>query len=105
MRLPSNHLISRINSTELAHNEVADRSTTSQKSSLPQITRSVSRALPPDRHSASEFMQLARDNGADTVEMNLEPSAVARTAREVVLGPATEVVPKWVGTLLSGHSR
>jgi len=34
-----------------------------------------------------------------------EPSAVARTAREVILGPATEVVPKWVGTLLSGHSR
>ena len=50
-------------------------------------------------------MQLARDNGADTVEMNLEPSTVARTAREVILGPATEVVPKWVGTLLPGHSR
>ena len=54
---------------------------------------------------ASEFIQVARDHGADTVEMNLEPSAVARTAREVILGPATEVVPKWVGTLLSGHSR
>jgi hypothetical protein len=42
---------------------------------------------------------------SSAVPMNLEPSAVARTAREVILGPATEVVPKWVGTLLSGHSR
>eukprot|EP01030_Chromulinospumella_sphaerica_P017384 gene17384-17214_t len=40
---------------------------------------------------ASEFMQLARDHGADTVEMNLEPSAVAKAAGEVILGPATEV--------------
>ena len=45
---------------------------------------------------ASEFMQLARNSRADTVEMNLEPSAVAQTAGEVILGPATEVVPKWV---------
>lgn len=52
---------------------------------------------------ASEFMQLARDHGADTVEMNLEPSAVSETAGEVILGPATEVVPRWVETLLSGH--
>ena len=43
---------------------------------------------------ASEFMQLARDHGADTVEMNLEPSAVAKAAGEVILGPATEVVPR-----------
>lgn len=49
---------------------------------------------------ASEFMKLARDHGADTVEMNLEPSAVAWTAGEVILGPATEVVPRWVGDLL-----
>ena len=49
---------------------------------------------------ASEFMQLARDNGADTVEMNLEASAVAGIARSVILGPATQVVPKWVSTLV-----
>jgi len=48
---------------------------------------------------ASEFMQLARDHGADTVEMNLEPSAVAQTASEVILGPATEVVPEWASRL------
>lgn len=49
---------------------------------------------------ASEFMKLSRDHGADTVEMNLEPSAVARTAGKVILGPATEVVPRWVEALL-----
>jgi NAD-dependent deacetylase len=49
---------------------------------------------------ASEFMQLARDRGADTVELNLEPSAVAQTTKEVILGPATEVVPKWVSRLV-----
>lgn len=52
---------------------------------------------------ASEFMKLARDHGADTVEMNLEPSAVAKAAGEVILGPATKVVPRWVEALLSSH--
>jgi NAD-dependent deacetylase len=53
---------------------------------------------------ASEFMKFAHDSGADTVEMNLEPSAVAAKARNVILGPATEVVPKWVHALLPGQS-
>jgi len=35
--------------------------------------------------------------------MNLEPSAVAKAAGEVILGPATEVVPRWVEALLSSH--
>ena len=56
MRLPSNHLISAINSTELAYNEVGDRSTTSQKSSLPQVTRFVSEALMPDTSSSPTRM-------------------------------------------------
>ena len=49
---------------------------------------------------ASEFMQLARDSGAETLELNLEASAVAGMARKVILGPATQVVPKWVSTLV-----
>ena len=40
--------ISTITSTEFAHNEVHDRATMSQKSSLPQVTRFVSRPLMPD---------------------------------------------------------
>jgi NAD-dependent deacetylase len=49
---------------------------------------------------ASEFMKLAHDSGANTVELNLEPSAVASRAGSVILGPATEAVPRWVSTLL-----
>lgn len=49
---------------------------------------------------ASEFMMLARNSGADTIEMNLERSDVAGHARNVVLGPATEIVPKWVARLV-----
>lgn len=49
---------------------------------------------------ASDFMKLARDSGAETVELNIEASAVAGMARNVILGPATEVVPKWVSTLV-----
>ena len=48
MRSPRTYWISAITSTELAHNEVDDRSTTSQKSSLPQAIQFVSGALPPD---------------------------------------------------------
>jgi len=40
--------ISAITSTELVRYEVDDRSTTSQKSSLAQVTRFVSGALPSD---------------------------------------------------------
>jgi hypothetical protein len=40
--------ISAITSTELVRNEVDDRATMSQKSSLLQVTRFVSGALPPD---------------------------------------------------------
>jgi hypothetical protein len=40
--------ISAITSIELVRNEVDDRATTSQKSSLPQVTWLVSRALMPD---------------------------------------------------------
>ena len=41
--------ISAITSTELVRNQVDDRATMSQKSSLPQVTRFVSEALMPDR--------------------------------------------------------
>lgn len=47
-------------------------------------------------HPAAGLMALARDCGAATVEINLEPSAVASAADRVILGRATEVVPAWV---------
>lgn len=45
---------------------------------------------------AAGLMELARDCGAATVEINLEPSAVVSAADRVILGRATEVVPEWV---------
>jgi len=51
-------------------------------------------------HPAAGLMRLARDSGAHTVEINLEKSAVAETAGEVILGRATDEVPKWVSRLL-----
>jgi hypothetical protein len=51
--ITSTDQISAITSTELVHNEVDDRATMSQKSSLPNATRFVSGALPPDTAVAS----------------------------------------------------
>lgn len=47
-------------------------------------------------HPAAGLMALARECGAETVEINLEPSEVASAAGRVILGRATEVVPAWV---------
>lgn len=47
-------------------------------------------------HPAAGLMELARDCGATTVEINLEPSEVASAADRLILGRATEVVPLWV---------
>ena len=52
--ITNTHQISAITSTGLVRNEVDDRATTSQKSSLPQVTRFVSRALPPDTWMTTE---------------------------------------------------
>jgi NAD-dependent deacetylase len=55
-------------------------------------------------HPAAGLMELARECGAATVEINLEPSAVASAADRVILGRATEMVPRWVADILSGQS-
>lgn len=47
-------------------------------------------------YPAARLMQLARDQGAQTLELNLEASAAASVADRLLLGPATEVVPRWV---------
>jgi NAD-dependent deacetylase len=52
-------------------------------------------------HPAAGLMQLARECGAATVEINLEPSAVSSAADLVMLGRATEEVPVWVAAVLS----
>lgn len=53
-------------------------------------------------YPAAGFAELAKENGAHTVELNLEPSSGARIFAEAVYGPATEVVPTYVDKLLIG---
>lgn len=55
-------------------------------------------------HPAAGLMELARECGAATVEINLEPSAVASSADRVILGRATEMVPAWIEEIQSNGS-
>ena len=51
-------------------------------------------------YPAAGFVQTARYHGAQTLEMNLEPSAGSAYFAETLLGPAGELVPEWVEGLL-----
>lgn len=51
-------------------------------------------------YPAAGFVQTARYHGAQTLEMNLEPSAGSAYFAETRLGPASELVPDWVEGLL-----
>lgn len=52
-------------------------------------------------YPAAGFVQTARYHGAQTLEMNLEPSAGSSWFAESRLGPASELVPAWVEELLA----
>jgi NAD-dependent deacetylase len=47
-------------------------------------------------YPAAGFVQSARHAGADTLELNLEPSAGSRFFHETRIGPASLLVPAWV---------
>ena len=51
-------------------------------------------------YPAAGFVQTARDAGARTIELNLEPSAGSALFDETRLGPATRLVPELVDMLL-----
>lgn len=51
-------------------------------------------------YPAAGFVQLARFAGAHTLELNLEPSLVHSNFAESRQGPASQLVPQWVGSLL-----
>ncbi len=51
-------------------------------------------------YPAAGFVQTARYHGADTLELNLEPSAGSAWFGESRLGPAGELVPAWVEQVL-----
>ena len=50
-------------------------------------------------YPAAGFHALARDAGAKTVELNLQPSRTASAFDQAIYGPATEVVPAFVSAL------
>lgn len=52
-------------------------------------------------YPAAGFVQTARYVGADTLELNLDPSAGSVYFQESRMGPAGELVPIWVEELLS----
>jgi NAD-dependent deacetylase len=56
-------------------------------------------------YPAAGFVQEARLRGAHTVELNLEPSDGADLFLERAYGPATQIVPDYVGRLLAGATR
>jgi NAD-dependent deacetylase len=51
-------------------------------------------------YPAAGFVQIARYHGADTLELNLEPSAGSDWFADRRYGPATELVPDWVAQLI-----
>lgn len=51
-------------------------------------------------YPAAGFVQDARELGAQTLELNLEPSQGSRWFTEARYGPASKIVPEWVGELL-----
>ena len=52
-------------------------------------------------YPAAGFVEEAAARGAETLEINLEPSAPGRFDR-VIAGPAVETVPAWVAEVLGG---
>ncbi|MBN9261564.1 MAG: NAD-dependent protein deacylase, partial [Hyphomicrobium sp.] len=55
-------------------------------------------------YPAAGFVAEARDRGAHTVELNLEPSQGTSLFDEAVHGPASKVVPEFVERVLSRAS-
>jgi len=51
-------------------------------------------------YPAAGFVRSARDLGARTLELNLEPSQGSAWFHESRHGPATEIVPQWVDEML-----
>ena len=52
-------------------------------------------------YPAAGFVQGATEAGVSTLELNLEPSTGTRLFERARHGPATQIVPDWVSTMLS----
>ena len=55
-------------------------------------------------YPAAGFVSEAKRHGARTVEINLLASDISELFDEHVIGPASEVVPRWVEHILSGSA-
>ncbi len=55
-------------------------------------------------YPAAGFVEWARDAGASTLELNLDPSAGTPMFDEARHGPATQLVPAWVEMMLRARS-
>jgi NAD-dependent deacetylase len=53
-------------------------------------------------YPAAGFVQTAKYHGAETLELNLEPSAGSWLFEESRLGRASDLVPAWVDEVLAG---
>jgi len=53
-------------------------------------------------YPAAGFVQTARHHGAQTLELNLDPSAGSLYFHETRIGPAGRLVPEWVEEMLPG---
>lgn len=51
-------------------------------------------------YPAAGFVRLAKTYGAKTLELNLEPSAGSDWFDDAQYGPATQIIPAWVQTLI-----
>jgi NAD-dependent deacetylase len=56
-------------------------------------------------YPAAGFVETARYVGADTLEMNLEPSLGSMMFGDARTGPATVLVPGWVEPLLDSITK
>lgn len=54
-------------------------------------------------YPAAGFVAEAARIGAETLEINLEPSAVGSQFDKAIMGPATQTVPAWVDDILKGR--
>ncbi|MXQ08612.1 NAD-dependent protein deacylase [Alphaproteobacteria bacterium GH1-50] len=53
-------------------------------------------------YPAAGFVDLAREAGAETVEINLETTDIGGQFDSHIVGPASETVPVWVDNMLGG---
>ncbi len=67
---------------------------------LRQIDLFVSIGTSGSVYPAAAFVEDARVAGAETLELNLEPSEGFSSFDRTTHGPATEIVPKWVDQML-----